>query len=50
VQQQMQLACWEAVIRAIRAGYEQELERLRDENRTLKVMFADMMEADAKAA
>jgi len=47
VQAQMQEVAWEAVIKALRKHYEEELERLREENRMLKTMLADRITADA---
>jgi hypothetical protein len=47
-QQAQMLKAWDQVLAAVRKGYEEENERLRVENRDLKQLIADMMEADAK--
>lgn len=48
IQEQYQLMAWEAVIKAVRKDSEQELERLRQENRDLKQMMLTRTEQDAQ--
>ena len=47
VQRELLDACWTAVLGAARKHYETELERLREENRTLKDAMLKAIEADA---
>jgi hypothetical protein len=49
VQRELEMARWDLVVQAIYKSFEQETERLRQENRDLKSAICRTVEADANA-
>ena len=47
-QHELRMQCWTVLIERIRKDYQEENERLREENRVLKSGFLSQIEKDAK--